>query len=32
MIYYIVTKEFSNTARSFLATWDKALKPKDKIK
>jgi len=32
MIYHIVMNAVSNTARSFLTTRGKALKPKDKIK
>ncbi|BBO71628.1 hypothetical protein DSCA_55580 [Desulfosarcina alkanivorans] len=31
MIYYLVTKPFSNTIRSFLATWGKALKPRVRV-
>ena len=31
LIYYLVTKPFSNTIRSFLATWGKALKPRVRV-
>ncbi len=31
MVYYLVTKAFSNTIRSFLATWGKSLKSRVRV-